>query len=205
MQSQLTGGKFMHLAWSPDGAMIAGGAIDFYIWRTDGTVLATLRNAGIPAPAMDWSPRGDRLAIGDENGLMHIYDANGKALKTVGAFGSGAVRDVAFSPDGRILAIFSDKGVFLLATDSPNADPRPIHDGTSKPGIQHSANLAWSPDGMRLATATRDGVLRVWSADGTPIAILDGCPGEILRIAWSPDGRTLVAGSQQNAACLWRP
>jgi WD40 repeat protein len=203
IRTQQTGGKFLHLIWSPDGTMLAGGAIDFYLWRMDGTVVATLRQTGTPAPAMAWSPRGDRIAIGDENGRLLIYEASGKILTSAGAF--GPVRDVAFSPDGRTLAIFSGNGISLLATASPDAAPRLIHDGTIKPGLRHAANLAWSPDGTRLVTATRDGVLRVWSADGTPLATLDGCSGEILRIAWSPDGRTLVAGSQQNAACLWRP
>jgi WD40 repeat protein len=204
IRTQMTGGKFVHLDWSPDGTMLAGGAIDMYLWRVDGTVVAPIHGGFTPAPAMDWSPRGDLIAIGNENGVLFIYDANGKPFTSVGEYGGGAVWSVAFAPDGRTLAIFSDKGVSLLATDSPGAKPRLIHDGTTKAGIRDTANLAWPPDGTRLATATRDGVLRVWSAVGTPLATLDGCPGEILRVAWSPDGRALVAGSQDAQVCLWR-
>jgi WD40 repeat protein len=208
IRTQQTGGKFVHIHWSPDGTLLAGGAIDIYLWRADGSVVAQLHGSFTPAPAMAWSPRGDLIAIGDENGILLVYDTNGKLFTSLGNVGSGplgAVWDLAFSPDGRTLAIFSHNGVSLLPTANPGAELRPIHGGAIKPGIQHSANLAWSPDGTRLATATRDGQLNIWSATGIPLLILDGCPGEILQVAWSPDGRTLIAGSQAAAICLWQP
>lgn len=204
IRTQMTGGKFMHIIWSPDGTLLAGGAIDFYIWRLDSTVAAPLRSGGTPAPAMDWSPRGDRIAIGDENGILLLFDGSGKALPALGAIGSGSVWDAAFSPDGRTLAIVKEAGVFLIATENPQSAPRQLRGGPVRSDIRFSANLAWSPDGSRFATALRDGQLWVWFADGTPLTILDGCPGEILRVAWSPDGRMLVAGSQAGAVCVWR-
>lgn len=85
--------------------------------------------------------------------------------------------------------------------------------------------LVWSPDGSRFATSSgagnasdttvhlwqADGVLRVWDADGVPVAILEGCGNAIAVvgwsaiavIGWSPDGRTLAAGTHEQQVCLW--
>lgn len=197
MRTEMTGGKFLHLFWSRDGAMLAGGAIDFSLWRADGTVVATLRQGGTPAPAMDRSPRGDRIAIGDENGVLVVLTGEGRPFN---AARESTIRQLAFSPDGRTLAVFSDRGVSLLDMADPAAAPRLIRQF----GQMTYSNLAWSPDGTRFAAATPEGIARVWDADGTPRAILEGCLGEILRVAWSPDGRALVAGSQKGAVCIWR-
>jgi len=204
LRTEQTGGKFLHLAWSPDSATIAGGAIDFYVWRADGTLVATLLKGTIPAPAMARSPDGNLIAIGDENGFIHLYDASGKAIANIGALGSGAVRDLVFSPDGRTLAAISGGDVRLIDLARPTDEPRAIYRAEQSQWTRSFSNLAWSPDGGRLVAATPDGALRVWSTDGTVVALLEGCPGFIAQVALSPDGKTVVAGVQDGAVCVWR-
>ena len=56
-----------------------------------------------------------------------------------------------------------------------------------------------------MATSPRDGTVRLWRADGTPLAILDGCPGGVIHVlAWSPDGPRQAARSEDGALCLWQ-
>jgi len=56
-------------------------------------------------------------------------------------------------------------------------------------GHQGSVNqVAFSPDGTRLATSSDDGTARVWSLDGTQQAVLKGHQGRVNQVVFSPDG-----------------
>ncbi|MEM7160739.1 MAG: TIR domain-containing protein, partial [Myxococcota bacterium] len=55
-------------------------------------------------------------------------------------------------------------------------------------------SVAWAPDGQRLASASDDGSIRVWSADdGALLATLEGHSGSVLSVAWAPDGQRLAS------------
>jgi WD40 repeat protein len=71
----------------------------------------------------------------------------------------------------------------------------------------HSGTLtdvAWSPDGARLATASSDTTARIWEADsGWMLAMLSGHNSHVLGVAWAPDGARLATASQDNTARVW--
>lgn len=194
LSTQYTGGKFLNLGWSPDGALLVAGAIDYRVWRADGTLVATLRDPSSPARGMAWSPDGRAFAVGDESGGVFLYSAVGAILATLRD--NGSVSSLAFSPDGRTLAIVSSNAVQLLNAADPHADPLILYGGAQ-------SNVAWSPDGRRLAVGVGDRTVRVWRTDGVLLAILDGCDDLTRVVAWSPDGQT-VAADAKNQVCLWK-
>ena len=68
-------------------------------------------------------------------------------------------------------------------------------------GVLESA--AWSPDGRRIVSASWDGMVQVWNADGTgqPIVLSDhNGPGSA---AWSPDGQRILSASNDKTVRVW--
>ena len=55
---------------------------------------------------------------------------------------------------------------------------------------------AWSPDGLRIATAGSDATVRIWTADTGEQALILRHPEPVVSLAWSPDGKQLASLSQ---------
>jgi serine/threonine-protein kinase len=64
--------------------------------------------------------------------------------------------------------------------------------------------VAWSPDGTRLASGSRDHTARLWSAaNQQSTATYRGHRAAVLAIAWSPDGALLASGGRDRLVQLW--
>jgi len=192
LATQMTGGKFLNLAWSPDGSLLAAGAVDYHAWRSDGQEVGVPRPGGSPAWAMAWSPDGRTLAIGDENGVLEVVGPDGTAV-THASF-AGDVNALNYSPDGTWLAVGQANRVSLVRPSDP------AHTVWTA-AVADQGTLVWSPDGRSVAVATADG-LAVFSAGGSLDASLTGCPGTPAAFGWI---RLLVAAAtDQGRLCAWR-
>lgn len=117
--------------------------------------------------------------------------------------GGAGINDIAFSPNGGILATGdSDGGVKLWNVTSSTltlskAVP-PIAGG-------HVTSVAFSPDGKILAIADSDGTVRRWDpSTGRLIgAPLNAQAGAANSVAFSPDGKILAVGYSDGIIQLW--
>lgn len=107
------------------------------------------------------------------------------------------VTELAFSPDGRWLAVGQKNEVALI-----DVATREVKERIAGQFGQVQA-LAYSPDGQRLALGGYQ-TLEVWdAADRKLIRRLEGHRGEVTDLAFSPDGQRLVSVSDDETARLW--
>ena len=130
----------------------------------------------------------------------------------------GDVAGLAWSPDGKMLAVASSTGLHLYSPQSL-FDIKILYDyreldkiaaGTygNKAGpvtIEDWECVAFSPDGLLLAAGTKSGSVKVWKvSDLTILYSLDGHTEQVNSVAFSPDGKTLASGASDNKIRLWQ-
>lgn len=153
-----------------------------------------------------WSPDGGTVAISLALGEVLLF--NREKLDAPHAFHAfvppptTSAFGLAFSPDGSLLALGAG-----LVIGTPTAK-QPLHclkvwrsDGSAVVGTfegryEPIRQLAWHPDGKRIALACGDRAVRVVALDGSPTMPLifeSKFDGAIMGLEFSPDGRNLAA------------
>jgi WD40 repeat protein/transcriptional regulator with XRE-family HTH domain len=205
----LTGhaGAALVLAFSPDSQHVYAGSDETGIaiaWEAAGGQ-EQFRFSGqgdiVGVDAIAASPDGARLATGEFDTTVKLWEAaSGELLLTL--FGhSSQVVSVAFSADGSYVASASEDGSIKLWDALTGRELLTLRGHTS--GVM---GVAFSPDGNRLYSASRDGTARVWDispAAGRDWLNLVGHGDRLFGVAYRPDGAQLATWSQDGTAKVW--
>src|SRR5262249_53662920 len=128
--------------------------------------------------------------------------------------GLGVMYTLAFSPDGRRLAVAQgDSGTLMLCDGQTCLETKRLAEGDPRPELKELTGgklanqvraLAFSPDGKWFASAGTDTAVYVWeTATGQEVLRLPGHDAEVTRLAFSPDGQTVFSHGQDGQAYLW--
>jgi hypothetical protein len=208
----------------------AGDKLALSIWEVErGSIVKDVEG---PQPGQNWrynravafdlSPDGATLALISSPLLgqpVTLYATRDWTKQRSIPIGDGpqhpdGAQAVAFSPDGRTLAIGVLGGkVMLVDLTQPDAPPRTIevYPAANLTGVQA---LAFSPDGKLLATgSTKPSVARGDAtpgveirrvSDGSLLAAHPAALAPVRQLVWSHDGRLVIAAGDDTVR-LWSP
>jgi len=128
-----------------------------------------------------------------------LWDAHTGRL--VGGFPghSGAVGDVAFSPDGRTVVTVGGGGLVHLWNLTSRNEVRRLRGHTGQVTC-----VAFTPDGTRVLTGGEDHSVRVWEVGtGRQLGLLRGHAAPLTVVVPSPDGRFALTASMDRSIRLW--
>ena len=172
------------LTGGTDGAAI--------LWRArDGKPLRVLARQGEPCVGVAFASDG-RAAVLDKAGLVRLFDSR-TGKESMRWQDGGAGKEMAFSRDGRTLAVWGDRPRVHLR-DTRTGKPLLPHGG-------HDAALvgmAFLPGG-RLRSADQSGRVIDWDIRTGKPTVLPWPEGAIRGEPLSPDGRWLAVGTRGGA------
>lgn len=217
---------------SPDGHWLAtlkdNGHVMLWNVETLTPIQTPLQHESASISAISFNADGQVLATGDDAGSVHLWNMNvitssAPQLLNVLQGVSGRLRDLAFSPDGSLLAAASsdgNSGIIRLWRANKSTDQARI---LQLPGILQFDHrnipidiMTFSPNGEWLAvgenlgdSVTNRTLVQVWNvgsldSDPKPLDLtpIRGNDERILGLAFSPDGSRLVASNGYSVQ-LW--
>lgn len=213
------------IALSSDGTLVAVADYEAVeIHKADSTMLVTvIGNPGNEAAAtLGFSPSGERLLVGYEDGRMRVVDT--RTGKEVGNLDLRIGPDV-YSWDGDAVdqAVFLNEDLAIAKSTNGrfgdwrfDAEPRIKVDHNVAKELADQGNavlevkiprvtaIAASPDARMVATGGADGALHLWnSSTGKRLAVLRATSA-VVAVDFSPDGKLVVAAGEDGAVRLWR-
>jgi WD40 repeat protein len=201
------------------------------LWDLRGECLVRFSGHTESVTSAVFSPDNRTILTTSEDGTARLWDLGGRCSATLKypterGYHSYLTRG-AFSPDGSLILVCDYDEAWLWQI---NGTPVPtIWDARQKLSAYYDArrrdpstpleesdriwdeghvdrifSAAFSPDGERVVTASKDGTARIWNISNHSQTILKGHESMVINAIFSPiDGKMVLTGSMDNTARLW--
>jgi len=159
--------------------------------------VVTVAGKAGPVWAVAFTPDGQTLAVGAEDGSVRLLDPkDGSVRRTLGRMG-GNVWSVDASADGKYLVVTCDDSVVkvydLQTYTAVFTFPQPT---STKAAV-------FSPDGKLLATGDRNATVRIWDMATEIPTELRGHRGTVHGLSFSPDGKRIASAGSDGTVKVW--
>ena len=193
------------VAFDPAGNRFSSSSADgtVRVWETvTGRQLQIIPGHASAVFALQFRSDGGRLVTAGGDGTGRVWDTSPGSGREWFVFPtSDRTWKGAYSPDGTLIAYGgADIGIVSVRDALTGAEIASWQPAGTDVVV---ANLAFSPDGTRLLTASGDGVTRIWDpASGERLLELDDERPGVAYAIWSRDGR-LIATSHEDGGLIW--
>ncbi|HSF83257.1 MAG TPA: WD40 repeat domain-containing protein [Anaerolineales bacterium] len=180
----------INLTWRPESKQLAAwGGQHVRIWDTsNGQEITSFEFLDYPGD-LAWSPDGMYLAGYYPSGQVWAWEVGSDEHSYAPQMSIGAIRRIAWSPDGGTLAIAGDAGLEIWQVASGEASL--FLEGFSL------LSAAWKPDGSEMAFGTDYGELLIWDSISGEILHNLSAGSSVLDVGWSPDGKLLASAGDR--------
>jgi len=180
------------LSLSPDGLMLARGSYnkDIKIWEvTTGTELMTLLGKDQYdhhwSVCVAFSPDGIHLVSGNDIGKLRLWEVLPSGEEKIVATGHWRETEDDEQTEARGFFVEDDGGF-------------------QKPMDYWIGALAFTPDGKKVITGSRDATIKIFDMPAlTELRTLKGHSGWIRSLAVSPDSKVLISASDDQTIKFW--
>ena len=185
--------------WVSQGSLLVVGDAAGGVYAFEGTSgtnrwkHSEVHDGGVLALAVH--PDGSKFVTSGQDGRVLIWNAeDGQPIHTL-EFGNTWVENVAWSLDGRFVAVSVSRRVHVFGVDGKEAWRSDEHPSTV-------STIAWSSEG-ELATACYGRVTFFAATSGEVLQKLEW-QGSLVSMVLSPDSSVVACGSQDNSVHFWR-
>jgi WD40 repeat protein len=153
-----------------------------------------------PVWSLAFSPDDARLASATISGDVWLNDSRGAKWNLIHRESVGSARSLAFSPDGRALAVGGIGTAVRLIEVSTGEE----YDLVPSNGENNATRVAFSPDCKYLAAGGFAGTVTLWEwATRRRLAVVGGHQGGITDLKFSPDGSSVAVADSAGMVTLW--
>ena len=224
LKSTLTGHteRVKSIAYAPNGNTIATASSDgtVRLWEAATGKSKAILTGYMRINAAAYSPDSKTIVTGNQEGMVHFWDVSTAALKnTFTGDKDGIIFNIAYSPDGKTIAVVSSYNDRVLLRDAKT--------GKHKATLEHFGlidtiflllqnreydigPIAYSPDGKTIVTGgdyytVEKGTVYLWDArTGTRKRVIFKGPGAVQTVVFSKDGKRIIAtGDWKNKVRVW--
>ncbi len=197
VQSETYSGNIAGLSWFKDGTQrLLVGSDDLFVRMLDMNAKAVslkeykAHSARITGVSYIPNTRTFASASADKN--LVIWDIRAASVLKV-ITESGPITAMRSSPDGKTLAVGLSTGLVKLYGSNPYAKP-PTPLGNVFGGSSGVLQLAWNPDGSRIAVSFADNTVRIYEpSTGLQVGILVGHTSAPISVIWLDKNRAISA------------